>query len=36
MLKNGFQNFQKLPGLWLVGEVINHAGIYWSKAAEDC
>ena len=26
--------FQKLPGLWLVGEVINHVGIYESKATE--
>ena len=26
--------FQKLPGLWLVGEVVNHVGIYESKATE--
>ena len=26
--KNGFQNFQKLAGLWLVGEIVNHVGIY--------
>ena len=31
MLKN---DFQKLAGLWLVGEVVNHVGIYGSKAAE--
>ena len=32
--KNGFQNFQKLAGLWLVGEVDNHVAIYGSKVAE--
>ena len=26
--------FQKLAGLWLAGEVVNHVGIYGSKAAE--
>ena len=25
---------QKLAGLWLAGEVVNHVGIYGSKAAE--
>ena len=25
---------QKLSGLWLAGEVVNHVGIYGSKAAE--
>ena len=29
-----FQNFQKLAGLWLVGEVDNHVAIYGSKVAE--
>ena len=24
--KNGFQNFQQLAGLWLVGEVVSHLG----------
>ena len=28
--------FQKLAGLWLVGEVVNHVGFYESKVAEDC
>ena len=28
--------FQKLAGLWLVGEVINHVGLYGSKVAEGC
>ena len=27
-------DFQKLAGLWLFGEVVNHVGIYGSKAAE--
>ena len=34
--KNGFQNFQKLAGLWLFDEVVSHVGIYGSKAAEGC
>ena len=25
---------QKLAGLWLAGEVVNHVGMYGSKAAE--
>ena len=28
--------FQKLTGLWLVGEVVNHVGLYRSKVAEGC
>ena len=28
------KDFQKLAGLWLAGEVVNHIGIYRSKAAE--
>ena len=32
--KKVFQNFQKLAGLWLVGEMDNHVGIYGSKVAE--
>ena len=32
---NFFFNFQKLAGLWLVGEVDNHVAIYGSKVAED-
>ena len=28
------KDFQKLAGLWLAGEVVNHVGIYGSKAAE--
>ena len=28
--------FQKLAGLWLVGEVVNHVGLYESKVAEGC
>ena len=28
------KDFQKLAGLWLAGEVVNHIGIYGSKAAE--
>ena len=27
-------DFQKLAGLWLPGEVVNHVGIYGSKMAE--
>ena len=39
--KNDFQDFQKLAGLWLIGEVVtsNHhenVGIYGSKVAEGC
>ena len=29
-----FKIFQKLAGLWLVGEVDNHVAIYGSKVAE--
>ena len=29
-----FLNFEKLAGLWLVGEVDNHVAIYESKVAE--
>ena len=32
--KKVFQNFRKLAGLWLVGEVDNHVAIYGSKVAE--
>ena len=32
--KNVFLNYQKLAGLWLVGEVDNHVAIYGSKVAE--
>ena len=32
--KNVLYNFQKLAGLWLVGEVDNHVAIYGSKVAE--
>ena len=28
--------FQKLAGLWLVGEVVNHVGLYGSKVVEGC
>ena len=28
--------FQKLAGLWLVGEVVNHVGLYRSNVAEGC
>ena len=35
MLKKNFF-FQKLAGLWLVGEVVNHVGLYGSKVAEGC
>ena len=28
-------DFQKLAGLWLAGEVVNHVRIYGSKVAED-
>ena len=31
--ENVFFNFQKLAGLWLVGEVDNHVAIYGSKVA---
>ena len=33
-LKKKKKRFQKLAGLWLAGEVVNHIGIYGSKAAE--
>ena len=43
LLKGFFSNvkkktffFQKLAGLWLVGEVVNHVGLYGSKVAEGC
>ena len=29
-----FKKNQKLAGLWLAGEMVNHVGIYGSKAAE--
>ena len=29
-----FKKNQKLAGLWLAGEVVNHVGLYGSKAAE--
>ena len=32
--KNVLLNFQKLAGLWLVGEVNNDVAIYGSKVAE--
>ena len=32
MLKK--KDFQKLAGIWLAGKVVNHVGIYGSKAAE--
>ena len=32
--KEVFLNFQKLAGLWFVGEVENHVAIYGSKVAE--
>ena len=28
------KDFQKLAGLWLAGEIIDHIGIYGSKVAE--
>ena len=28
--------FQKLAGLWLVGKVVYHVGLYGSKVAEGC
>ena len=31
---NKKKDFQKLAGLWLADEVVNHVGIYGSKAAE--
>ena len=36
MLKKKTFFFQKLAGLWLVGEVANHVGLYGSKVAEGC
>ena len=30
------KKIQKLAGLWLVGEVVNHVGLYGSKVAEGC
>ena len=32
--KKVFQDFQKLAGLWLVGEMDSHVGIHGSKVAE--
>ena len=32
--KKVFQDFQKWVGLWLVGKMNNHVGIYGSKVAE--
>ena len=32
--KKIFQDFQKLAGLWSVGEMDNHIWIYGSKVAE--
>ena len=32
--KNVSQDFQKLAGLWLVGEMDNHVGTYGSKVAD--
>ena len=34
MFQKKKKDFQKLAGLWLVDEVVNHVGIYGSKAAE--
>ena len=34
MLKEVFEIFEKLVGLWLVGEVVDYVGIYGSNAAE--
>ena len=28
------KDYQKLAGLWLAGEMVNHIGIYGSKVAE--
>ena len=28
------KDFQKLAGLWLACEMVDHIGIYWSKVAE--
>ena len=36
MLKKKSLFFQKLAGLWLVCEVVNHVGLYGSKVAEVC
>ena len=30
------KSIQKLAGLWLVGEVVNHVWLYGSKVAEGC
>ena len=30
------KDFQKLAGLCLVGEVVDHVGLYGSKVAEGC
>ena len=30
------KKIKKLAGLWLVGEVVNHVGLYGSKVAEGC
>ena len=34
LIKKVFQNFQKLLGLWLVGDVVIYVGIYGYKAVE--
>ena len=34
MFQKKKKDFQKLAGLWLADEVVNHVGIYGSKAAE--
>ena len=34
MFQQKKKDFQKLAGLWLADEVVNHVGIYGSKAAE--
>ena len=34
MFEKKKKDFQKLAGLWLVGEMDNHVGIYGSKVAE--
>ena len=31
---NEKKGFQKLEGLWLAGEMVDHIGIYGSKVAE--
>ena len=33
-LKKKKKDFQKLAGLWLAGEMVDHIGIYASKVAE--